>query len=134
MSSYSFQRQPDTKDGAFAFFTARADLAAVTMYGLFTQRKPEACALISILCVQPGKGVEDLFRLVLVEPYSIIRHDDLGMQAADSRLCGQVCKGPKGVADQSNSRIRPPISPPPARNSGITEVLSKGFETSMPLI
>ena len=84
MSSSAFQRQSDTKDRAFAFFAAGADLAAVTMDDLFTQRKPEACALISIFCVQPGKGVEDLFRLVLVEPDSIIQHDDLGMQAADS--------------------------------------------------
>jgi hypothetical protein len=27
--------------------------------------------------------------------------------------------GPNGVADQSDSRIRCPISPPPAKNSGI---------------
>ena len=84
MSPSSRQWQPDPKDGAFAFFTAGADLAAVTMYNLFTQGKPEACALIPVLCVQPGKGVEDPFRLVLVEPYSIVRHDDPGMRAADS--------------------------------------------------
>ena len=42
-------------------------------------------------------------------------------------------RGPRGVADQSNSRMRSPISPPPDRNSG-TEDLSKGFDRSMPLI
>jgi hypothetical protein len=32
------------------------------------------------------------------------------------RLCGHVSTGPSLVCDQSISRIRVPISPPPARN------------------
>ena len=83
MSPSPFQRQPDAKDGAFTFFTAGTDLAGVTMYDLFTQGKPEARALIPIFCIQPGKGVENPFRLVLVEPYSIIRHDDPSMRIPD---------------------------------------------------
>src|ERR1700735_2662067 len=35
------------------------------------------------------------------------------------RFCGQPSIGPNGVADQSYSRIRCPISPPPVKNSGI---------------
>src|SRR5678815_1566804 len=39
------------------------------------------------------------------------------MLTALQRLCGHVSTGPSGVADQSCSRMRPPISPPPARKS-----------------
>ena len=35
------------------------------------------------------------------------------------RFCGQPSIGPNGVDAQSYSRIRCPISPPPAKNSGI---------------
>src|SRR4051812_28562977 len=33
------------------------------------------------------------------------------------RLCGHVWGGPSGVFDQSNARVRTPISPPAARKS-----------------
>jgi hypothetical protein len=34
------------------------------------------------------------------------------------KLCGQVSGEPNGVLDQSLERMRPPISPPPDKNSG----------------
>src|SRR6185436_3862823 len=39
------------------------------------------------------------------------------MLTALLRLCGHVSTVPSGVAGQSCSRMRPPISPPPARKS-----------------
>ena len=39
------------------------------------------------------------------------------MLTAISRLCGQLSTGPSDVLDQSNARMRSPISPPPARQS-----------------
>ena len=42
--------------------------------------------------------------------------DPRQMLTAVFRLCGHPAAGPKGVLDQSNARVRSPISPPPARN------------------
>src|SRR5262249_17353903 len=39
------------------------------------------------------------------------------MRIAVLRLRGQLVAGPRGVAGQSNARIRAPISPPPCRKS-----------------
>src|SRR6185295_5184301 len=39
------------------------------------------------------------------------------MLTALRRLCGQASTGPSGLAAQSCSRMRAPISPPPARKS-----------------
>jgi hypothetical protein len=41
------------------------------------------------------------------------------MLTAVVSLCGQDSTGPTGVCDQSNARVRAPISPPPARKSDL---------------
>ena len=48
------------------------------------------------------------------------------IETAVFRLCGQSAAGPTGLVDQSNARIRAPISPPPLRklNSGFSDVPS----------
>ncbi len=43
------------------------------------------------------------------------------------RLCGHVSTAPSVVSDQSMSRIRAPISPPPARNGKRELVFSEGM-------
>jgi len=37
------------------------------------------------------------------------------IETAVLRLCGQRAGGPTGLVDQSNARMRSPISPPPLR-------------------
>src|SRR5262245_55822543 len=39
------------------------------------------------------------------------------IETAVLRLCGQRSIGPTGVVDQSNARVRRPISPPPVSQS-----------------
>jgi hypothetical protein len=43
--------------------------------------------------------------------------DNRRILTAVFKLCDQVSMGPKLVADQSNERMREPISPPPAGQS-----------------
>jgi hypothetical protein len=43
------------------------------------------------------------------------------MRTVVVRLRGQASIGPTGVADQSKSRIRPPISPPVAKKLGVSD-------------
>src|SRR6476620_6920165 len=43
------------------------------------------------------------------------------------RLCGHRCGGPSAVRDQSISRMRPPISPPPARNVSVEGSIEGAF-------
>jgi hypothetical protein len=61
------------------------------------------------------------------------------MLTAVFRLVGHVSGGPRGVADQSCSRIRAPIAPPPARNAIEKEALlsialSHGRSVARPLL
>jgi hypothetical protein len=47
--------------------------------------------------------------------------DGSSMLSVLRRLCGQVSGVPSGVRGQSISRIRAPISPPPARKERIAK-------------
>ena|SRR5688572_32921352 len=45
------------------------------------------------------------------------------IETAVFKLCGQLAAGPTGLVDQSNARIRAPISPPPLKklSSGVSD-------------
>src|ERR1700712_5609791 len=47
-----------------------------------------------------------------------------GIRSAVRRLCGQLSGAPSGLADQSWARVNAPISPPPARKSAETGLLT----------
>src|ERR1700709_2726878 len=46
------------------------------------------------------------------------------IRSAVRRLCGQLSGAPSGLADQSWARVNAPISPPPARKSAETGLLT----------